>query len=129
MITPRILSELLIALNECTERGRVAISSFLNRYEVRRRASTFVNEWFPNSNMRALAAVKVILLHYFLESSLFCCLTELGCHDPSIFRDETRPCQGVSPQDGASTGDYAGFTSRVTVGSAPKYQSFIAKTE
>jgi AP-1 complex subunit beta-1 len=35
VITPQILSKLLIALNECTEWGRVAILSSLARYTAR----------------------------------------------------------------------------------------------
>lgn len=68
VITPQILSKLLIALNECTEWGRVAILSSLARYKARdEKESEHICErvvpQFQHANGSVvLAAVKVRLL-------------------------------------------------------------------
>jgi AP-1 complex subunit beta-1 len=69
VITPAILSKLLIALNECSEWGRVAILNALARYEARDEKESehicerVVPQFQHVNGSVVLAAVKVLMIH------------------------------------------------------------------
>jgi len=91
-ITSQILAKLLIALNECTEWGRVAILSSLARYGVRdEKESEHICErvvpQFQHANGSVvLAAVKVGFCYF-----VFCLGSQSkpGHYDSSTLRDKT----------------------------------------
>lgn len=76
-ITSQVLTKLLIALNECSEWGRIAILNALSRYEAQdEKESEHICErvvpQFQHANGAVvLAAVKVYIsfIHFFLPSN------------------------------------------------------------
>jgi hypothetical protein len=111
IIDPPTLSKLLLALNECSEWGRIALLNALARYKTHdEKESEHICErvmpQFQHANAAVvLGAVKVGSLgqrkqHYRAnEISVF----PLGYHDPYEARCPTRTDNAVGKEDGAST--------------------------
>lgn len=110
IITPSVLTKLLVALNECSEWGRVAILNALSRYEAQdERESEHICErvvpQFQHANASVvLAAVKVdgkMLFFVHVYPSLT--LTS-GCHDPHARCPLRKSHQADDPQNGPTFG-------------------------
>ena len=131
-VTSTILNKLLIALNECSEWGRVAILSALSRYQAHDEKESehicerVVPQFQHVNGSVVLAAVRVCLL--IRPSRPRSVANDAkGDYDPHAQRTSRRFPQAADPEDGATLGHASFVSPRSAVDRVAKHQSSVTK--
>ena len=133
IITSSILNKLLIALNECSEWGRVAILNALARYvaqdekESEHICERVVPQFQHVNGSVVLAAVKVCPWMFTIPS-FFKKHQSLGYHDSYAKGTPRGVNKATRAQDGATIGDTFVVATGSPMGGSQKYKPSSAKT-
>ncbi len=131
-VTPTILNKLLIALNECSEWGRVAILSALARYEAHDEKESehicerVVPQFQHVNGSVVLGAVRVCP---FTRSEEYVRDISVGDYDPHAQREARGLQQATHTQDGSTTCHPSVFSTGSAVDRAEKHQSSTTKAQ